>query len=194
MIVRIIAGAPSAYMDQVDGYIIAVDKGIEHATYKGLKIDVAVGDFDSVDHKMLEGLKKISLPIEKDETDLYVAIQHALSLQPEKIFVYGASNGRLDHYLANISLLGLGDIELIDEVNRVYVKDTGFSVSSKEYISFFHYEGSPVLSLTGFKYPLEHYSLKPNNTLCVSNELVGETGYVEVKNGKILVIESKKEA
>lgn len=191
MIVRIVAGAPKAFINFSDGFIIAVDRGVKHCVDHGLKIDLAVGDFDSYDSKLVEA-PKIVLKPEKDETDIYVAILEAIKKKPEKIYIYGGTNGRLDHYLANINLLGMYDIELIDDSNKAYVKSADFTVQTDDYVSFFYFDGNPIITLKGFKYPLNDYLLKPLDNLCVSNEVIKE-GNVSVRNGRILVIESKKD-
>lgn len=193
MICRIIAGAPEAYIDHTDGLIIAADKGVEHALNHGLHIDVAVGDFDSVNKDLLEGLDHlIKLSPEKDETDLLVAVEYALSKNPDKIIIHGATNGRFDHYIANINLLGLGNIEIIDEINRIFVASKSFLLKTDDYVSFFNYDGEPVISLEGFKYPLKDYELKRRDSLCVSNEINHNEGRVTIKDGRVLVIISKK--
>jgi thiamine pyrophosphokinase len=114
-------------------------------------------------------------------------------MKPEKIVIYGGTNGRADHYLANLNLLGLYDIELVDEMNRMFVKEDTFTISTTDYVSFFHYDGDPVISLENFKYPLEGYYLSPRDNLCVSNEVFGE-GEVSISGGRILVIISKEKA
>lgn len=191
MIVRIVAGAPKAFIDFDDGYVIAVDKGVKHCLDNEISIDLAVGDFDSFDESKVEAPKLKLNPI-KDETDIFVAIEEAIKLKPAKIYIYGGTNGRFDHYLANVNLLDMYDIELVDDVNRIFVKSDSFDVETDEYVSFFRYSGDPVITLSGFKYPLNEYSLKDKDNLCVSNEVVG-TGRVELTGGSILVIISKKD-
>ncbi len=190
MIVRIIAGAPTAYIPETDGYIIAVDKGVKHCLEQNISFDLAVGDFDSFPLEEVTSEMLVLNPI-KDETDLYVAIQKAIELDPKKIVIYGATNGRADHYLANINLLGLYNIELVDAENIIFVQKDDFSISTEDYVSFFHFDGEPVITLTGFKYPLTEYSLTPRDNLCVSNEVLKE-GTVFLKGGRVLVIISKE--
>src|SRR5699024_6449507 len=44
-------------------------------------------------------------PPEKDKTDLEIALQKALSLEPDTIYLFGVTGGRLDHALINLQLL-----------------------------------------------------------------------------------------
>lgn len=191
MIVRIVAGAPEAYLDFTHGYVIAVDKGVQHCINNDIQINLAIGDFDSYDPSKLDVPKIVLNPI-KDDTDMQVAINEAIKLNPERIYVYGASNGRLDHYLANINMLGLYDIVMIDAINKAYVKSESFTISSNDYVSFFRFDGNPVITLKGFKYPLTDYILQDKDNLCVSNEIT-QKGEVFISGGRILVIESKKD-
>ena len=53
-----------------------------------------------------EQLSEITFfPSEKDETDLELAIDWAIDQKPRNIYIFGATGGRMDHFLANIQLL-----------------------------------------------------------------------------------------
>lgn len=84
---------------------IAVDGGLIHCAKMEIRPHVIVGDFDSCPKSLLdqyEGVSKISLKKEKDETDLEIAIEE---IGPEQITLYGAWGHRVDHSLTNILLL-----------------------------------------------------------------------------------------
>ncbi len=195
MIISIIAGSNDVCLKNIDlSYVIAVDKGYSHAKKNQITPNLVIGDFDSLEDIELEKIdqKIIKLNPTKDETDLLVAIKEALKMNPDKICIYGATNNRFDHYLANVHMLNLGNIELIDSINRIYLKDCSFEIEKKEeYVSFFNYSGEPVITLAGFKYNLNDYNLKYSDTLCVSNEVL-TTGAIKVEKGKILVIHCNK--
>jgi len=55
-----------------------------------------------------------------------------------------------------------------------------------KYASFFAMENISDLSLTGFKYNLENYTLCVNDSLCVSNEII-KNGEVNFTDGELLV-------
>jgi len=191
MVVGIIAASPTVYLrDFKADYVIAVDNGYNHAVSYNIKVDCFVGDLDSLDVEP-DISDKIILTPEKDETDLMVAAKKALALNPEKIIIYGATNARFDHYYANIHLLDMGNIEIVDEYNRIYIMDSNFAIErNDEYISFFAYEEDVLITLKGFKYPLDSYTLRYGDPLCVSNEIVDDLGEVLISN-KVLVIHSK---
>jgi thiamine pyrophosphokinase len=190
--VNIVAGAPNPYVPELDGMVIAVDRGVQVCLEKNIKIDLAVGDFDSVDSALLKGLKVKKLNKEKDETDLQVAIEEALKHQPKTIYLYGVTGGRLDHYEAALKYLAKGPITIIDAFNKITMKSGDFEVVSPDYVSFFHYSGEPMITLKGFKYPLKKYVLNPFDSKCISNEVLPSGGRVSITGGHVLMMISKE--
>ncbi|WP_059170095.1 thiamine diphosphokinase [Bacillus sp. FJAT-27445] len=213
MIINIVGGGPQAYIpplaeyDAAETRWIGVDRGTAVLLEKGIKPDAAFGDFDSVTKKELAefetsvpDLKKFKP--EKDETDMELALSWAVAQKPERIGIFGATGGRMDHFLANLYLLGKFalenrplEINLIDMTNIIYVKGPGLyqvdKSSEKKYISFF--PGTTDVSgltLKGFKYPLENRRIPRGSTLCVSNELIGESGTFSFSEGILIVIRS----
>ena len=62
---------------------------------------------------------------DKNETDLELAIQHALDAKPEQIIIVAALGGRLDQTLANLALISdirfvQLDVRLDDGVEEVF--------------------------------------------------------------------------
>ena len=89
-------------------FIIAVDGGLNHLAKMHIKPDVIIGDFDSATNESLQLYSDVPIhryPSDKDETDMELALQFALSQNPEKIYIYGALGKRPDHELANFHLL-----------------------------------------------------------------------------------------
>ena len=70
-------------------------------------------------------------------------------------------------------------------------KDKTITKTNYKYISFFALEDS-IISLSGFKYNIDNYSLKLYNPLAISNEIISSDARIKVK-GKILCIESKND-
>ena len=92
-------------------YVIAADSGVDRALALGLRIDRAIGDFDSVSPAGLAAAEAAGAAIErhpaaKDATDLELALDAAIALEPSRILVIGSAGGRLDHLLGSILLLG----------------------------------------------------------------------------------------
>lgn len=92
------------------GSVICADRGLEFCHRAGLKADIAIGDFDSLDKSHLKtaedhGTKILEYPAEKDETDLELALKAAYRLGNRSCMVFGALGGRFDHELANVYLM-----------------------------------------------------------------------------------------
>lgn len=186
--------------------IIAADHGLNAADRLNIKLDFIVGDFDSVSEPILRKYQEISTPIktfptEKDKTDTQIAIELALMHNAGEIHIVGATGTRLDHVLANIHLLLLPmqlkiDTFLLDPYNKIYLKNKSFTIQKMnqfgEYISLLPFSDRVSgLTLTGFKYPLNHITYSTGSSLGISNEIKAEEAMVQISEGILVVIESK---
>ena len=178
-----------------DDYIIGVEKGALQCLEKNIKMDLAVGDFDSIEdyHILEEKTKVIKLPKEKDMTDL----AYAISKGKGKIFILGGIQGRrIEHFYSNILLMKKNPIvEMIDQFSHIFTIDEGeyyFPYDDYKFVSFFSLSRESVISLKGFKYDLEKYTLVNDDNLCISNEIYD--GLVIVHSGRVLVIKSRDDA
>src|SRR5699024_9712295 len=75
-----------------------------------IHVNYALGDFDSIDNNQKKTVQQNAdvfeiHPPEKDKTDLEIALQKAISLEPDTIYLFGVTGGRLDHALINLQLL-----------------------------------------------------------------------------------------
>lgn len=86
--------------------VVAADGGYDIAVDYGYRVDVLVGDLDSITttdlprHVIVE-----QHPADKDASDLELALDLVSREQPSRVIVIGASGGRLDHELAVANLL-----------------------------------------------------------------------------------------
>jgi len=213
MEINILAGGPEDLLPDLNLYTnkdsiwIGADRGVFHLLKRGIKPSVAFGDFDSVTPQELaiienkvEKLKQFKP--EKDETDMELALNWALEQNPETIRLFGATGGRLDHLLANLQLLvkplqdgRSTEVVLIDRSNTVFCKGPGSyqinRIASEKYISFVPLTPAVSgLTLKGFKYPLEHRHISLGSTLCISNELINDSGTFSFSEGILIVIRS----
>ena len=183
--------------------IIAVDSGANVLyEYKTIP-DYIIGDFDSINSKVLAHYESCSnvirSPIEKDETDTELAIRKAIGLNASEIVILCATGSRLDHTLGNIFLLkkvqgyGIACV-LVDDEQEISLMD-----NKKE---FFSMQGKTVslISLTdkttdirteGFYYPLKGEVLTFGETRGISNIINEEYASVEISMGELLVIVNK---
>lgn len=188
--------------------LIAADRGVEFFMGTDLEPDVAVGDFDSLSAegaKYMETLKHTEirrLKPEKDDSDTQSAANYAIKQGTERIMILGATGNRIDHLMANFGLLMLGktkqvQIVLVDAYNYMSLIESGMILKKEEqfgkYVSFFPIEGEVTrLTLKGFKYPLNSYTLKVEDSgLTVSNEISDPEAEVTFETGKLLMIMSR---
>lgn len=188
--------------------IIGVDKGLEFCYRNHVIPDWILGDFDSISKEVIDWYRKQQeIPIrqykpEKDDTDTRLGMELALKLGSDKIFLLGATGGRLDHYMGNLQSLLITAMEekegwILDEQNAITVRKAGKICIHKEeqfgkYVSFFSM-GDEVtgLSLTGFQYPLDGYTLKNSDGIAVSNQLLDDCGIIEFETGYLMMVLSK---
>lgn len=188
--------------------IVAVDGGLEALTPLGLVPDAIVGDFDTVNQEVYleyQKLKGVDWEIhkpEKNETDTELAIDTAIRMGAENITILGGTGGRIDHMLGNIHLLDTclqkGVFAcMVDSQNKVYLLKEGKSFEKIHtwgtYISFLPLtETVKGITLKGFKYPLTNKNITMGREagLCISNELVGESGSITFSSGILICVES----
>jgi len=181
------------------GTIIACDGGLRHCPPLGIIPDYILGDFDSAPPKLLEqyrraGVPALSFPSEKDETDLELAVAHALALDADTIILIGASGGRADHQLANIHVLaqsGNIPMEMWDERTSIRLVRDKIILPREEYktVSLIPLT-TEVTGITtqGLKYALNNEVLRIGQTRGVSNEFAADIADVVVGDGMLLVV------
>ena len=105
----IIFGAGSYYgltrRPEPGDYIIAADGGWQYCKQEGIVPDLLLGDFDSL--AVVPDFAHIHrVPVEKDDSDMMLAIKDGLSHGQIEFHLYGGMGGvRSDHTLANIQSL-----------------------------------------------------------------------------------------
>ena len=107
----------------------------------------------------------------------------------------------MDHAIANIHILKDAleaeiPCQILDEYNRIYLINKEMTLSKDKvygkYVSLIPLTSTVEgLTLTGFKYPLNHYTLPIGTSLGISNEMIENIAHIEMKNGILIVIESK---
>lgn len=193
----IVCGYKPNINKNIKGKIIGVDKGCLYLIKNKYKIDVAIGDFDSVSKKDYELIKNnskkiIKLNPIKDDTDL----EHALNYVKQKRFsdveVYGALGGRKDHEILNIKLLYQSELNItyIDNKNKIFKLDIGTYKIYKEdykYLSILAFMPT-IVSLDKVKFKLDNRVIDANDNYTTSNEIVGDYCLINIKQGRLLVI------
>lgn len=186
-------------------YIICADGGSRHIENLNIFVDLFLGDFDSCDFSLTKREKHfvssevLRFKKEKDSTDTHIAVCEAIERGYREISIIAALGGRCDHMMANIYLLRLMsengvEGEIADERNIVRYYSKPFSIEKKDgyYISFLPVSETVTgLNLYGLKYPLNDYTLKLGDSICISNEFFDDEAKVEFDSGELLMFLSK---
>lgn len=185
--------------------IIAVDKGLETIDYLKLEPQYILGDFDSVNTKILEkyktqNIKIIKLNPEKDLTDTHSAIDLALEIKSTEITILGAIGTRLDHTMANIHILKQAldkniKAKIVNEKNEIELIDKESIIKKDDnykYVSIIPLTTNVTgITIEGMKYIINDYTLSIGDSLGVSNEQIDKEAKISIKTGILVVIKSK---
>lgn len=173
---------------------IAADKGWLNAEKLGIKPDVLVGDFDSLDF-IPGNVEIIKHPVQKDDTDTLLAVRIGLERGCNEFYIYGATGGRLDHTVANIQTLHFiaengARGYIVGEENITVIKNSyiRFTKDAKGTVSVFSLNGtSNGVCIEGLFYELNDAELTSVFPVGVSNEFVGKEAKIGVKDGFLTV-------
>lgn len=187
-------------------YLIAADGGLQHLFALGLRPDLLIGDLDSVtpdevDRARSLGFEVHQFPVEKDETDLELALLAAVAAGYSRIRVLAALGGRLDQTLANIYLLNLPQLETLDVriddgVTEVLLVSSSIEITGAAGDTVSLLPLSPIvqgITTRGLKYPLADESLVFFRSRGVSNVMLESQARIEVKLGVLLCIHIRGE-
>ena len=182
-----------------DDYVVFCDSGLKHLDGLQIEPSLIVGDFDSHANPHLD-VETIVLPCEKDDTDTVFAVKEAVKRGFEDFLLVGVVGARLDHTLANTSILLYLDAlgkkgRIIDDYSEMEIVSSE-PISISEEFSFFSLLNitgcAKGITVTGAKYPLQDAEITCEYQYGVSNEvLAGETATVSVKEGKLLLIKNR---
>ena len=189
--------------------LICADGGTRHALALGVRPDLIIGDLDSADTGAVQKFKNDGVEIEifprdKNETDLELAIDRAINMNPEQIIILAALGGRLDQTLANITLLTdlrlstlrrdsgqACDVRLDDGVEEILLCRDQVEVRGRrgDLVSLIPWQGEVSgIQTTGLKWALHKETLYPDKTRGISNELTGETASISIGSGLLLIV------
>ena len=91
------AGDFYGHITKCDGdIIIAADGGYDSLVRHGYTPDVLIGDFDSISSDIPVGIRTVTHPKEKDETDMFLAYYEGARLGYTEFVMLGATGGRLE--------------------------------------------------------------------------------------------------
>ncbi|NMM65641.1 thiamine diphosphokinase [Clostridium sp. P21] len=186
-------------------FLICADSG-GNCLYKyNLVPNYLMGDFDSINSKVLEFFKKSAkciietYPRDKDFTDTQLVLNKALELGGTEIVFLGCTGTRIDHLMGSLGML-LKCLKLNvnayirDEHNYIRIVDKPIKIKGKKGETFsLHCYGESVenLSIKGAKYELQNYCLKIGDPRTVSNEFLEGEVEISFTSGNLMLFYSK---
>ena len=185
--------------------VIAADGGARHAERLGRRLDRWVGDADSIGEEGLARLREAGVaterhPVDKDETDAELAVRTAAAAGVGRLTILGALGGeRIDHELGNLWLLAMPELDgiaavLLDAAARIRLAGPGrIDLRGRvgDLVSLLPFGGDVAgITTNGLRYPLRDEPLVAGPARGLSNVRDAADASVEVRSGRILVIET----
>lgn len=213
----ICGGAPKPYLSHLETIkeaassviYIGVDGGASKLVESGIKLDYAIGDFDSVSIDEYARIKQatrkmITYPSAKDDTDFELAL--SLIIEENllgEIYIYGAMGskdyGRMDHLISNLWMVyQLRFASLIERVHFIEKnhqlefllpgEHVVLPVHWVNYLSIISLTAVTGLAISGAKYQLPATDYAYPRAL-ISNEFIeNKKVTITFKSGLILVM------
>ncbi|MBR5738481.1 MAG: thiamine diphosphokinase [Lachnospiraceae bacterium] len=177
--------------------IIAADAGYERLREAGIRPDLLIGDFDSMERPDYDG-EVIVLPVVKDDTDTAFAVKEGLRRGYRQFVIFGGLGGkRLSHTIANIQLLtylrtkhAFGELRFGETRVTLLVQgdECRFGAAERATLSLLSVSDRAVVDLRGLYYAGEQIVIRKSFPLGVSNHLTGREASITVERGKVLLI------
>lgn len=181
--------------------IIVADGGGNALHAVALVPHLVIGDLDSLDAAALAqftaaGAEIRRYPVEKNETDLELALLAAVERGAMRIDVLGAWGGRWDQTLANVALLALPElagrsVRLLDLAQEAYLVREQALITGQagDLVSLLPFGGTAYgITTRGLAYPLHEATLYFERSCGVSNVLQEPPGHVRLREGMLLVL------
>ncbi len=204
--VVVFAGGPApdprvAALVPRDARLVGADSGAEHALALGLRVELVVGDLDSIDAAALAELEGAGArverhPVDKDASDLELALGAALSLGPRRVLVVGGAGGRLDQLLGELLLLGGAayaavELDALLGAATVHVvrSERSFDGAVGELVTLLALHGPAYgVETEGLAYPLRGETLEPGSSRGLSNRFAAARATVRLEGGVVLAV------
>ncbi|HJQ75936.1 MAG TPA: thiamine diphosphokinase [Acidimicrobiia bacterium] len=178
--------------------VVAADSGYDSAIAAGFPVDVLVGDFDSIEASSIpESVRVARHSVDKDASDLELALEMVMDHRPGRVVVVGGAGGRFDHELITTTLLCSTRWQEIEEID--WVTDRGWSHVVRgrriihgdvgDLISLIPMGGSVHgLTTRGLRWDLDAETLHHGTSRGLSNRFAGPVADITVAEGCLLVV------
>ncbi|MDO4581562.1 MAG: thiamine diphosphokinase [Bacillota bacterium] len=179
--------------------IAAADGGASFLATRELRPDILVGDNDSLEAGLAEamraaGTQVVDYPQHKDFSDAEAAWRLLVEKGCKRIAIFGADGGRIDHTMGNLLLPMLHP-----EVQAIFFGADYRAAICYNFFTLRGHIGDTVslmplssritgITLRGFEYPLDNYTLEIGCSRTLSNALSETEGSISLKQGALLII------
>jgi thiamine pyrophosphokinase len=200
MDIALILKSPTFEEEVTEDTVIYADAVYKHKDKVGDKTVLAVvGDFDSLG-KAPSNEKTVGLNVEKNYTDGERALRYAFEKGFDRVVIYGAFGGKMEHVLGNIALLkiarDLGKKAVIkngDTVMELLEKSVSLRAKKDSALSLIPYGGDcKFIKSENLYYALDGLTLTPSDTRGISNVVMDENVQIDIENGFALAIYTAK--
>jgi thiamine pyrophosphokinase len=187
--------------------VVAADSGYDNARALGVAVDVLVGDMDSISVDGLAEAEALDVTIErysvdKDATDLEIAIDTALRLGATHVTIYAGEGGSFGHLLG-IALGMTGNhwetTSIIWKVGGaiVYRSLPSFPVTIPaeigSIVTILPVGNATGVTASGLQWPLQDSDLPRGTTRGLSNIAIEPAVSVSLNSGAVLIIVEEKD-
>ena len=154
------------------------------------KLIKVIGDFDST--ACLDD-ERFEIDHNQDTTDFEKCLDYLIKSGCQKVFVFGASEGEMDHFIGNVSTALRYDkkisIAFIDAYSRYFFIPTNFTIDGVrgKMFSVMPFGIAENIHYNGLKYPLDGQSMALGGMLGTRNYAVKDTVSISFAKGNILL-------
>lgn len=177
--------------------LVCADGGLKIAAKIGLLPDAIIGDFDSSAPALREQYSGKSILIhnrDQNSTDIEKVLDYLLSRNCKRVVLLAAFGSRLDHSIANISIL----LKYAERLRLFIVHGSSllthlsgkhlFSTIPGEIISLYGFNRKTRFSTMGLKYSLRNEPIPFGTREGTSNVAEGDSVTVKVKGGTGVIV------
>lgn len=181
--------------------LICADGGLRVARRAGVPPHILIGDFDSAPETLLawaraRGAQLVRHPRRKDKSDSELALDAAVDGGATQVEFLGVLGGRLEHTLANITLLVQAEArnvraKIVDGRQELFLAQSETRVPGRRGDGVSLVPMTPRvtgITLTGFRYPLKNAAVRQGSTLTISNVIARPPATIRFKRGRLLVV------
>lgn len=190
-------------LDEVESpYVLCADGGALNALKFHQTPQTIVGDMDSLTDMQAaefaaQGAELVQYPMDKDETDLELALCWAARHGATAIYIVGGLGGRFDQTLANVYLLALPEldgihIEVVDAEQSIRLLKPGrhqVKGQAGDTISLIPISrAAGGITTSALKYPLRGEPLQFGPARGLSNVMQADRASIEIRQGLLLMV------